>query len=268
MLLATAFATRKVSHLLSLLALAFMFVQPAAATAGTPRVGFDASTTVECVDITPDDFAAAYPHDKVVEAQFRVSALLQSGSESDVEDVTITLSGSPQRLRVADYAPRTEAASDFIGQIETSSKTETNRSAEASIKGVIDAIYGPAVAHATPSAGASASQHHITNESFRKLPAKSLVVASGTVHGEAGVFYKLKRSSQAPLEGTREYTVLLVVPRNWRGDSVTLTCQARGYAQKFLVRKLEDCGQMQTRVGLYLAGDDGARQAAFNLARK
>jgi hypothetical protein len=244
-----------------------VFVFPSLAAAGTPRVGFDASTTVECVDITPEDFAAAYPHDKVIEARFRVSVLLESGAESDVEDVTITLSGTP-RMRVADYAPRTEAASDFAGQIDTTSRTETHRSADLGIKGVIDAIYGPAVAHATPSAQATATHHRVTNESFHKLPAKNLVVASGTVQGEAGVFYKLKRSSQAPLEGTREYTVLLVVPRSWRGDAVTLTCQARGYTQKFLVRKLEDCGQMSTRVGLYLTGDAEARQSAFRVSRK
>lgn len=259
-------AIRSVSHLGPAALLAALLAFPAAAPAAPPRVAFDASTTVECVDVTPDDFALAYPQDMVIEARFRVSILLEAGSESDVEDVTITLASPKHRLRVADYAPRTLAASDFTGQIETTSTTEVHRSAEASLKGVINALYGPAVAQATPSAGAAASQHRVTNETFRKLPAKNLVVASGTVHGEAGAFFRLKRSSQAPLEGTREYVLLLVVPRGWRGDWMTLTCQARSYAPKLLLRKLEECGQVQRHVGLYLAGDDVARQAAFRLA--
>ena len=260
-----------IAHLSSLasrllLSLAVVLLLALPASAGTPHVRFDASTTIECVDITPDDFAAAYPRDMVVEAKFRVSVLVDEGSEADVEDVTITLASPQQRLRVADFAPRTETASDYTGQIETTSKTESHRSAEASIKGLITGFYGPATAQATPSAAAGTSKHTVTNESFRKLPTKNLVVASGTVQGEAGVFFKLKRSSQVPLEGTREYTVLLVVPRDWRGDGMTLTCEARGYSQKLLVRKLANCGQVQQPVGLYLTGDAEARRAAFRLS--
>jgi len=98
------------------------------------------------------------------------------------------------------------------------------------------------------------------------VPPKQLFLASGTTNRGHGVFFKLKPSSQASLEGQKEFVCLFIVPKDWRGDYACIACRAKGYNRSLWTR-VEECGTAEVCVGLYLRGDPEARQAAKQLAR-
>jgi hypothetical protein len=120
-----------------------------------------------------------------------------------------------------------------------------------------------------PSASANASTTHRNElkETSKKVPPGKMIVASGTMDNEHGVFFKLKRSSAAPFEGTKLVSFRFVVPADWRGDWVVVSAQARGTVRKSLFFKsIEPCGETKAFVGLYLAGDASAQHVALELA--
>ncbi|HEY2841146.1 MAG TPA: hypothetical protein VGJ26_18465 [Pirellulales bacterium] len=226
------------------------------------RVLIDIGPTVECRDVTAPDFAKAHEADKIVEATFRMSVLLQTGRAEDLEELRVTILSSERRLRVVDFQPRTSLASELAGDIEVCATNDKTQSVNLTLGGTLNGQEGPVHAQISPSGGIGQTQTHGAKETFHRLSPKQLVMASGTTDSEHGVFFKWRRSSQAALEGSREVTVRFLVPRGWRGDWVQLGCESWTVHRNYLGEKLEPCGAAQAIVGLYLSGDDEAEQAA------
>lgn len=244
-----------------------MMVGPVdAGFAASPNVIFDSSVIVTCTDVTPSDFAFAHPGEKVIEARFRVSALLEQGSANDIEEVLLVIQSPERRLRVVDFAPKTELTTDVTGEIEVVETSEDTETLDASIGGTVSVDYGVVKAKASPAVGGGNTQRNILTEKYHRIPPKELLLSSGTTNNEHGVFFKLRPSSQTSLEGMREYTCRFAVPEGWRGDWVMLQCHAKGYSGVGVFRSLEACGYRRAYVGLYLAGDAEAQMAAVRLA--
>ena len=250
----------------SLLAGMMIYGHVDAVWAVPPKVIFDTSYVVACTNVTPPDFTATHPGEKLIEARFRVSALLEEGSEKDVEEVLFVVESPQHRLRVADFAPRTELMTDVSGEIEVVDTTEDTKSLDTSIGGTVSLDYGNIKAQASPVAGGGTTQRNVVTEKYSRLPAKELVLSSGTTNSEHGVFFKLKPSAQTSLEGMRELTCRFAVPDGWRGDWVMLQCRAKGYSGVGVFRSLGECGYRRAYAGLHLAGDEDARFAATRLA--
>jgi len=102
-------------------------------------------------------------------------------------------------------------------------------------------------------------------ETSRAPPPSRVVVSSGTMHTEHGVFFKLRPSRDSALEDSHEFTVRFVVPRQWRGDWVQLTCRARSIQKGFSFATAQP-DAANVYMGLHLAGDIEAQQAAHRLA--
>jgi hypothetical protein len=236
----------------------------AALAASPPGVTFSASPTVECRDVTPAEFARANPQEKLIEATFRVSALV-TGPEDALDEVLVVVTSPERRLRVADFWPQTESTTDIVGPIERVTTNETSRSLQAGVGGSLGAKYGPASAQVSPSASAGQSESEGVKESYKKLPPKRLLLASGTTEGEHGAFFKLKPSSQVSLQGSRQFGCLFVVPAAWRGDWLSLACSAKAQTRRQFVRRIEECGQATLTIGLYLEGDGEAKRLAQQL---
>ncbi|HEX3727504.1 MAG TPA: hypothetical protein VHV08_14720, partial [Pirellulales bacterium] len=77
---------------------------------------------------------------------------------------------------------------------------------------------------------------------------------------EHGVFFKLKPSKGASLEGAKAFTFLAVVSKEWRGDWCVISCAARAKKKTFFSTSVAPAGIEQAHVGMYLAGD---REAQF-----
>ena len=239
-----------------------MLLWPATAYAGPPKVGFDVSYSVECREITPKEFAEANPDSKLIEARFQVSSLIRRGEEKDIKELMYVIWSPEKRLRVADFEPKTRVGSDVADAIEVVEKGENAASLNGSVAVQISPLAGVEL---SPSAGASNTKKHNLEQKYSRLPPKQLLLASGTTNREHGVFFKLKPSSQASLEGRKEFVCVFVVPSGWRGDYAYVDCAARPRKQPPWT-KPDDCGSRRVLVGLYLQGDPEAREAAERLA--
>jgi hypothetical protein len=233
--------------------------------ASSPAVRFSTSHAVACRDVTPPEFAALYPNEKLIEAQFRVSVLLWQGSEQQIDELLVIFSSPQRRLRVVDFWPKTESVTDITGPIERSETNDSNRSIETGLKGSLSGGQAGLAGQLTPSVSAATNKHTTVKEMYRKLPPKQLLLASGPLDGDSSVFFKLKPSTQASLEGARLFSCVFAVPADWRGDWATLTCLAKGQNTRQLVGRTEECGRASFHVGLYLEGDPEARLLAEQL---
>lgn len=247
------------------LAIVLLAIGPVAALAGKPQVAFDFGRIVECVDVTPAESAALFPGEKLVELKLRVSVHLLAGDIRDVEEVRIEIGDNDNRMRVQSFSPGTQLTSHWSQDIEWTKTTEDGSTLGASLGGELPAPIGGLVAHVTPSiSGGTSNLEKITEKQVRVAP-KYAVVASGTIFQEHGVFYKLRSSPQASLEGTHELTVRFIVPENWRGDSVRVCCQATGTEKVLWMKQQATWAHSCSGVAVYLAGDARARQAALRL---
>jgi hypothetical protein len=260
-----SFTASSVKALLVSLTIAALAARDADATAPT-RVAIDVGNFVECRDVTPPGFAAAHAQEKIVEAKVRISTQLVSGREQDLEQLQIAIDSPGLRLRVADFQPCTELASEMAGDVEVCATDDTVHSLNASLGGVVSGDHGPAHVQVSPAAGVGVTQNRGSKETYHRLSPKQAVVASGTMNAEHGVFFKWRRTSQVTLEGAREVTCRFVVPRDWRGDWVAINCQMLARYHNYFGDKIEPCGQSVLFAGLYLSGSATAEDAARALA--
>jgi hypothetical protein len=165
-----------------------------------------------------------------------------------------------KRLRFQDYLPNTTLESAVAqDQIEIKDATEKSTTAGADVH----------VAYKLLSLGGSLAQTSKNSEQscYRQIAPKELVVASGTTDREHGVFFRLRPSRAASLEGAKEFTFLATVPKTWRGDVCTISCTARGKKDSLFASSVAPAGARDAEVGLYLAGDVEAASLAEGLRR-
>jgi len=216
------------------------------------KVTFDIPSKVECHDVTPEKCAAAHPNMKVIEVKFRISTNFVEGEESSAVDVVYMISSPEMRLKVLDFLPNTTLESSTAeDRIEVTDSTESTDAVTDELK----------VAYSLLSLGASKSISNKKSESnhYQRIASKHLVLASGTVNRGNGVFYKLRPSHELSLEGSKEFAILFMVPKIWRGDWCTVTCSARANKKSTFSSNITIAGIEHAHVGLYLSGD---REAA------
>jgi hypothetical protein len=235
-------------------------VIPSAAMADGPRLTFDLPDTIECRDVTPREFAVAHPALKVIEAKLRISARLNDGAEDDIIDFLYLIGSPEKRIKFQDYLPNTTLESTALDdRIEVAETNENTASTNADAK----------VSYKVLSLGGSISHGSKKTESnhYKQIAPKALVLASGTTDREHGIFFKLRPSKGASLEGAKEFTFLATVPRSWRGDWCMVSCAARFKAHSFLSRGAVTGSAEQAQIGMYLAGDAQAAALAEELRR-
>ena len=225
------------------------------ARASDTRVVFDIPSKVECKDVTPEVCRSVHPTMKVVEMKVRISATIVDGSEASIADFVYLISSTDMRLKVLDFLPNTTLESSTAeDRIEVTDSTENT-----------DAVTGDArVSYSLLSIGASKNLSNKKSESnhYQRIAPKHLVLASGTVNRGYGAFFKLRPSRDGSLEGAKEFALLCFVPKEWRGDWVTVTCSARVNKKG---SKTAIAGIEQAHVGLYMSGDREASDLADEL---
>jgi hypothetical protein len=159
-------------------------------------------------------------------------------------------------------SPKTEMANTVEGDVQTTHTTEKTATVGAQLGGPSIPFYGLA------SAQLGGTNHQVVAQTFKELPSKCLVLASGTTDAEHGAFFKLKGAPQVPLEGAKEFTCTFEVPKDWRGGWCLLSCHARGLSERYMSTSIEPCGCAETFVGLYIAGDREAQGIAGQLDRR
>jgi len=248
----------------------------AVARADSPTIAFDFGRTAECRDITSvesnnassDVPSTVFPNEKIVELRLRVSVHLLEGQLDDVEEVRIEIGDCDSLIRVHDFAPSTRLESRHTGDIRRSTTSEQTKSLGASLGGELPLPMGEVVAHVTPTINGGLSNREVVTETEHRIAPQHVVVASGTIGQEHGVFFKLRSSPLSSLEGVHELTVRFIVPDSWRGDSVKVCCKATGQDKFLWIKQQSTYGHTCGAVALYLAGDLKARQAAQRFAKQ
>src|SRR5689334_18890418 len=83
-----------------------------------PAVQFDIARAVECRDVTPRERLIQYPGQRLIEVALPVSVRFNDVTADDVDEIEIDVSGAMAGLRVVDFAPATQLASEITREIE------------------------------------------------------------------------------------------------------------------------------------------------------
>ena len=234
----------------------------APAVADDPAVAFDFARTAECRELDPAEFPELYAGEKAIECTLRLSVNLLSGSANRIEELRVEMTDPDRRLRVLSFSPQTKLESEYADNIEWTKTTESGQSLGMSLGGELPTPVGGVIAHITPTASTGLTEREVITEKQCRVAPKQTVIAAGTVDEAHGVFFKLRPSPQSTLEGMHEFTVRLIVPENWRGDALRVTCTATGTAKVLWVKQHKTWARTAAETALYLAGDAQARQAA------
>lgn len=226
-----------------------------------PLVQFDTPAVVAVRDVTTHEFATLNPGEKVVEVVWRLSVLVTRGTEAEVDEVVVAMNSPERRARVLDYFPKTELSHDLVGPIQTSSNAQQHAAMKVNINTGWLNVAGPVQGQFD----ANRSQQQTTIEEYQRLPPRTAVLASGTTTHGHGVFFKLRRWSQAALEGAHEFRVWLAVPQSWRGDWMQVAALAKASDKNLFSASPMTVGERQFAVGLHIEADREARQIVEKL---
>lgn len=224
------------------------------------RVQFDVNRIVACRNVTAVEFARANSDEKLIQARLQVSALVYRGQAEDISECLYRFENPTDTLQpagtvqVVDYLPRTTMDSSVAGNIRVQRSNEGNKQLSLNVGGSVELAHG--------SLGASRSKTTRSALEYELLPPQDMVAAVGTTGRGTGVYYKLRRTAQVSLEGSRDFVITLRVPVNWRGGQLRAVCQA-----------LRRSGDVAQTIGsgafvipLYLHGDAAAKQHAQALS--
>ncbi len=205
-----------------------------AAVAEDPEVQFDCDPAVVCRDITPVEFSLSNPDEKIIETTLRISTRMTEGAVEDLQELIYEIK-SPS-VRIHDFSPRTELSSEYVEPIQIVKTIDKSNTIGGSVNGTMSApVPLPASAH--PVASLGRNEHDSVREEMRRMPAKKPLIVSGTFAHRQGVFFKFKQSTQVSLEGVQKITCAFVVPRDWRGDYLLLSCCAEGEGESILCQR-------------------------------
>ena len=228
------------------------------AAAGEPTVRFDVMRVISCRDVTPAEFAEKEPQSKFVRAVFEVSSLVH-GNEAELAENCYQITVPHRRLQIADYEPRTTGASPYAGNVVVEKRTEAADSLAFSMAGGWKYL-----AQVTGKGDSTSKDASVVK--FEMLPPVESVAASGTLQRGSAVYFKLRRTRQSLLEGSKQFAVTFRAPQAWRADYVHIHCEATRMTspQVLSAPEVVVCGQGNYLVALYLEGDEESRSVATN----
>lgn len=219
------------------------------------QFAFDLPSAIECREVTPPDFHVAHPALKVVEGKLRISARVVEGNEAEIIDFLYVIDNAARSMRFQDYLPNTMLESAVADdQIEICDATEKAKATG------LDAR----VAYKLFALGGTHNQSSKNSQSsrYKQIAPKELVLASGTTNREHGVFFRLRPSRAASLEGAKEFTFLATVPVTWRGDLCAIACTARTENSSLFSSGPAPGGAARALVPVHMVGDAEAADLA------
>jgi hypothetical protein len=222
--------------------------------AAKPSLEFDVRSKVECRDVTPREFSRRHPNQRLVECALIVSTYLVSGNIDEVESISIEISNSEDHLRVCDFSPHTRLESEYAGDIQTTRTRESSRSLTASLGGEVPGSIGGAVANLKPTINGVTGGKEVVTDTMKRVAPRLVVIASGTINDEHGVFFTLRSSSMSSLEGLHEFTIQFVVPADWCSSELQVNCRATGDQKMLWIKRQIIWAQKSAAVTITLAG--------------
>lgn len=212
-----------------------------------PQVSFDVPALVVAHDISPDELSSIWPNHRLIEIVLPVSARVLRGDVHRVREMAFEVSG-PDETLVNDFAPRTLLDTRGKEPVAVTHTTERTGSFDATLGGQLPIPGIDSVARVTPSVSAGRAKRDVKTQSTTLLPAQRPVIVSGTTLGGRGVFYQLRPSPQATLEGQHELRIQMLVPDCETSLDLDVTLSALGSRRVLWVDQPQVWGQKKTEV--------------------
>ncbi len=215
-------------------------------------VKFDSRSLFSCAEVKPPQQADAAQ--KVVVIVIPISANFNT-EESTVENLHYEFR-FPKSVTVLDQYPKTQTGTDLEGL--TQKQREEHQLTDLKVKfGGEGRVAFSAFGFGVNLGGGAEREKREFNEvketsQTASLPPRGQVVVAGTADDGQTLYFDLRWFNQITRAGRTDYAFLAEVPRDWTGDVATLACTAR---QSGAV-----AGRLTKAVGLYLNGDNAARQ--------
>jgi hypothetical protein len=210
---------------------------------------WEIETLVAASDVTTPESLAADPGGRLVEVRVRVTLLNSPASGHEIVELVTRLESPARTAQVVDYLPRTTMSTDIAGAMQAQRRDHSSRWLDFQLQGFAPLLAGG------PARG-SVRGAADTPQEWR--------VASGVSNGGFGAYFKLRGDARSTLEGGHEFTLVLRVPRAWRGDWLVVRCEAYAREPSFMPggesRRL--VASRRSPVVIYSSHDPGAREAA------
>lgn len=228
-------------------------------------IHFDLPATAMAKDVTPEAFAEEM---RLVSMTLNLSLIVDSLPAPDVEQLVVQISPLGGNAIVADYSPRTELSSRYATEIEVCESKEVSDRVGFSIDG--------AYANLTrANIGADRGEKNVNSTKFSRVAPMHIVASSGTTHRGRGVYFKLRADDRQVLEGDKAFTVVLRVPKSWRGELIEVRVEAESMSKTFssslsslagIPAKSQVVGGAKFIVAAHLDGDHAMARLAHEVS--
>lgn len=228
-----------------------------------PAIRFDLAPLSVAETVEPSESAKPLPGQRLVRIPLRISALVDSPQPPRIDQVMIQVHCIDSSISVVDYAPRTELASPFEGNLEINKTAERNKHLGFTLNGG----YGKMI---EGTLGGDAAKKDIDNLKFRRVAPLEVVAASGTLGRGHGVYFKLRSTALQVLEGDKQFEVVLSVPQAWQSGLLDVQIEANTSKKTFggLDSEIRCLGRAEFIVATFLDDDPAVRQAAMTLVER
>lgn len=221
---------------------------------GLPCVEFDVPRAVVAHDISPRGLADIWPDHRLVEVVIPISVRVTVGNVSRVREVAIDVTG-PAETQVHDFAPRTTLDTRGLAPVAVTTTNERGRSVDATLGGQLPIPGLEAAAKVTPSISANRTSRGVTTETTTRLPAQQPVIVSGTRESGRGVFFQMRPSPQATLEGQHELRLQLLVRECDESAEFTVDLAAKGHRKVLWIDQPQTWGSQHATIAVrYVVG--------------
>ncbi len=197
----------------------------------------------------------------IVTVELRLSSILLSPTPPTFDQCIVRCQARDGELSIADYAPRTETASDLATPIQIKQTDEKTQSFGISMDGSYASI-------ARGKVGADNGNKKTDCVEYQRHAPVQAVTAAGTINRGRGVYFKLRWTSQQVLEGEKVFVVTFAVPSTWRGSLLDVSVIAQADRKTFggLDHEIQTIGAANFVVAAYRGGDQVAAARAAELA--
>jgi hypothetical protein len=118
----------------------------------------------------------------------------------------------------------------------------------------VPAGVGVTAANFKPTINGVTGGKEVVTDTMKRIAPKQVIIASGTLNNEHGVFFTLRSSSLTSLEGLHEFKVQFVVPATWCSNELQVNCRARGMQETLWIKRHKIWAQKSEGVTIVLAG--------------
>tara|TARA_R110002049_G_scaffold2750_7_gene22068 strand:- start:2140 stop:3246 length:1107 start_codon:yes stop_codon:yes gene_type:complete len=201
------------------------------------------------------------PGETMVTCELNLSSMISTPQAPQIDQWLVRCQPRDDSVRIADYQPRTEVASELEGPIQVKELDEQTESFGLSI----DGAYGHL---AQGNLGGDQGKKQTDSYQYNKIAPLQAVTASGTINRGRGVYFKLRWTATQVLEGEKKFTLTFRVPAHWRSGLIDVSVIAQSHRRSFASWDdgVKTIGAASFVVAAYRQGDREAAMAAQTLA--